>query len=220
MHEYAKAINACLAARAVWEPGDSVLPGDYGVIQHGCFVRLGSVADLGTNLVTHEIKNEGKYQFSRGLRSRQGMSATTAVEWTGEVLSSLDWAGGAGVFLGASKSSLLNIADLGRVVRETLTSKKWGFNWRLVRQVRTLTAGVIAVGGDAASAGKLSLTSIIPTHNANISADVERADGFLLLHRGVNGGVYVHTVRLRPWLSHGSAPLDHELWFDDDFDDE
>lgn len=220
MREYAKAIQACLAARAIWEPGVAVVPGDYGTIQDGCFVRLGSVSDFGAKLRPNEVTDEGKYQFSRGLASRQGVAATTAVEWTGEVLSSLDWAGGAGVFLGASKSSLLSIADLGRVVRETLASKQWAFTWRLVRQVRTLTAGVIALGGDSATAGKLNLTSAIPAHEANVSAHVQRVAGFLFVHRGVSGAVYAHTVRLRPWLAHGAAPLDHELWYDDDLDDE
>jgi hypothetical protein len=219
MREYANAIQACLAARAIWEPGLAVLPGDYGQIQNGCFVRLGSVTDLGAKLLPHETTDEGKYQFSRGLDTRQGVSATTAVEWTGEVLSSLDWAGGAGVFLGASKSSLLSIADLGRIVREVLASAQWGFNWRLVRQVRILTGGVVALAGSSSAAGKLTLSSSIPANEANISAQVKRTDGFHFVHRGVSGAVYAQTVRLRPWLAHGAAPLDHQLYYDDNFDD-
>jgi hypothetical protein len=110
--------------------------------------------------------------------------------------------------------------DLGRVVRETLASKQWGFNWRLVRQVRTFTSGAIALGGNSATKGKVVLTSEIPAQKANISAQGNRADGFLLVQRGVSGAIYAQTVRLRPWLAHGAAPLDHELWYDDDLDDE
>ena len=220
MREYANAIQTCLAARAIWEPGARVVPGDYGQIVNGCFTRLGSVSELGAQLRPCEVTDEGKHQFSRGLSAQEGVSATTRVEWTGELLASLDWAGGAGVFLGAPKSSLFTITDLGRVVRETLATKRWGFAWRLVRQVRTLTGGAIVLGGNSAAAGRLSFEQNIPTQEASVSAKTQRADGFLLAQRGVTGAVYAHTVRLRPWLAHGSAPLDHELWFDDDLDDE
>jgi hypothetical protein len=219
MREYANAVQDCLGARAIWEPGAAVYPGDYGQIVDGCFVRLGSTADLGARLRDPEIKHEGRFEFSRGISARVGVSATTAVEWTGEALSSLSWAGGAGVFLGGSDSHLLTIEDLGRVVREALSSKQWAFNWRLVRQVRTLTNGVVVLGGDATSAGKLALTSDIPLHSANVFTEGRHAQGFLLRRLGIAGAVYAHTVRLRPWLAHGAAPLDHELWYDDDFDD-
>lgn len=220
MRDYGKAIQTCLAARAVWEPGTGVAPGDYGQILTGCFVRMGSVADLGIKLGAHEVAHEGRYEFSRGLSSKQSVSATTAVEWTGELLASIHWAGGAGVFLGAPTSDLLTIADLGRVVRATLATKQWGFAWRLVRQVRTLTRGIVVLGGNSATKGKLAFETEIPAHEAKVSADVTRADGFNLVQRGLSGAVYAHTVRLRPWLAHGSAPLDHELWYEDDLDDE
>jgi hypothetical protein len=220
MRDYAKAIQTCLAARAIWAPGASVLPGDYGQIVNGCFVRLGCTSDLGARLRPPEVANEGKYLFSRGLHSRQDVSATTTVEWTGDAIASLTWAGGAGLFLGAAKSSILNITDLGRVVRETLTTGRWGFTWRLVRQVRNLSGGVIALGGNSAAAGRLHFSSETPVQEAGISAEVERSDGFVLVQRGVSGAVYVHAVRLRPWLAHGAAPLDHDLWYDDDLDDD
>ncbi len=220
MNDYGKAIQTCLGARAVWEPGASVSPGDYGQILDGCFVRLGSLGELGVSLSPHEVVNEGRYQFSRGLSSQQGVSATTAVEWTGELLASINWAGGAGVFLGAPTSDLLTIADLGRVVRATLATKQWGFSWRLVRQVRTLTRGIVVLGGNSATTGKLALETEIPAPEAKISAGTSRASGFNLVQRGVTGAVYAHTVRLRPWLAHGSAPMDHELWYEDDLDDE
>lgn len=219
MREYATAIQDCLGARAVWEPGTEVQPGDYGTIQDGCFVRLGSVTELGAKLRKPEVADEGKFEFSRGVDSHLGVSASTSVEWTGDVVASVDWRGGAGVFISGADSKLITISDLGRVVREALTSQKWGFSWRLVRQVRTLTNGAVILGGTTATAGKVALDSKVPAHHAAVSGEGRRADGFLLLRNGVSGSVYAHTVRLKPWLSHGSAPLDHELWFDDDFDD-
>jgi len=219
MREYANAIQDCVAARAIWEPGVVVQPGDYGEIHAGCFVRLGSVSELGVRLRPAEVSDEGRFEFSRGVDARLGVSATTAVEWTGDAVASVDWAGGAGVFLGGSNSKLLTIADLGRVVREAISSQQWGFNWRLVRQVRALSEGVIILGGTSATAGKLVLNSKIPAHDGKLSADGRRSDGFLLMRRGLSGSVYAHTVRLKPWLTRGSVPLDHEVWYDDDFDD-
>jgi len=201
MREYANAIQDCVAARAIWEPGVVVQPGDYGEIHAGCFVRLGSVSELGVRLRPAEVSDEGRFEFS------------------GDAVASVDWAGGAGVFLGGSNSKLLTIADLGRVVREAISSQQWGFNWRLVRQVRALSEGVIILGGTSATAGKLVLNSKIPAHDGKLSADGRRSDGFLLMRRGLSGSVYAHTVRLKPWLTRGSVPLDHEVWYDDDFDD-
>lgn len=220
MHGYGKSIQTCLAARAVWEPGGNISPGDYGQILNGCFVRLGSVGELGVKLAPPELMSQNRYQFSSGLSSQQDVSATTAVEWTGELLASINWAGGAGLFLGAPTSALLTIADLGRIVRATLATKQWGFSWRLVRQVRTLTRGVVVLGGNSATKGKLDFQSEIPSLEARISAGTSHATGFSLVQRGVSGAVYVHTVRLRPFLTHGSAPLDHELWHEDDLNDE
>jgi hypothetical protein len=97
-------------------------------------------------------------------------------------LISVDWAGGAGVFLGGSNSKLLTIADLGRVVREAINSQQWGFNWWLVRQVRTMSEGAIVLGGTSATAGKLVLNSKFPAHEAKLSAEGRRADGLCDLH--------------------------------------
>jgi len=180
-----EAAIAAVAARAIWEPGVSVQPGDYGKIQDGCFVRLGSISELGARLRHAEVSDEGRFEFSRGVDSQLSASATTAVEWTGDAVASVDWAGGAGVFLGGSKSKLLTLADLGRVVREALSSQKWGFNWRLVRQVRTMSDGTIILGGTSATAGRLLLNSRIPAHEARISTEGSRADGFLLMRRGL-----------------------------------
>jgi len=220
MREYGDAILDCLTARGVWEPGESVVPGDYGQIEQGCFMKLGSVTQLGVKLEPHEETSEGKYEFSRGLDTQQSVSAKAKVEWTGEVISSIQWSGGAGLFLGASKSKLLTISNLGRVVRETLLAGGWGFNWRLVRQVRILNKGIVILGGNSSAAGKLLLSTESPGADAGVSAGVQRSDGFVYVQRDVNGAVYAHVVRLRPWLTHGAAPLDHELWYDDTFDDE
>ncbi len=219
MRDYAKAIQTTLAARAIWEPGQTVIPGDYGIVQDGCFLRLGSVSEIGAKLQNFEVISEGKYEFSQGLSSSQMVSAATKIDWNGEVLASLDWSGGSGIFLGAPKSSLLGINELGRVVREALHSKSWQFNWRLVRQVRTMSKGVIAFGGNLAVAGKLVFDSQVPLTQTKASAQSKRSDGFVHVQHNINGAVYAHTVRLRPWLAHGAAPLDHELWYDDDFDD-
>jgi hypothetical protein len=122
--------------------------------------------------------------------------------------------------LGAPTSDLLTIADLGRVVRATLATKQWGFSWRLVRQVRTLTRGIVVLGGNSATTGKLAIETEIPAPEAKISAGTSHASGFNLVQRGVTGAVYAHAVRLRPFLAHGAAPMDHELWYEDDLDDE
>lgn len=219
-HDYGKAIQRYLAARAIWEPGVRVEPGDYGQIQDGCFLRLGSVKELGTKLAPHEVVNEGRYQFSVGLSSQQGASATTAVEWTGDLLASINWAGGAGVFLAAPTSDIHTIADLGRVVRATLATKSWKFAWRLVRQVRSVNRGIIVLGGNSTTEGKLTFETEVPAHEGSIMAEHRHAAGFSLVKRDLIGAVYAHTVRLLPWLQHGSAPLDHELWYEDDLNDE
>ncbi len=41
MREYANAIQSCLAARAIWEPGVAVVPGDYGQILDAVLCGLG-----------------------------------------------------------------------------------------------------------------------------------------------------------------------------------
>lgn len=221
MRDYGNAILDCLSARGVWEPGESIRPGDYGQIVDACFVRLGSVADVGIHLGQPQVNTEGPYEFSRGFETQQQVSATANVEWTGEAISAIHWKGGAGLFLGSPKSQLLTISDLGQVVKETLQRKGWWkFNWRLVRQVRTVDNGVIALGGNSASSGRISLSATAPLHDGNVAAAVQRSDGFSLLRQAVNGAVYAQVVRLKPFLMHGAAPLDHSLWYEDVSDDE
>jgi hypothetical protein len=220
MHAYSKAIQTCLAARAVWEPGELVMPGDYGVIRGGCFVRMGSVTDIGVRLSRDEVVKEEKYELSRKLASSETIKATTSVSWIGKALASVGWGGGEGVFLGAPSSELLTIPDLGRVVRDALSTERWGFSWRLVRQVRLFEHGVVVLADASSAEGRLNLESVVPTHEGSFHADTRERSGFTLIKKGITGAVYAHVVRLRPWLSHGAAPLDHELWYDDDLEDD
>lgn len=220
MRAYAKAIQATVAARAIWDPGTDIAPGDYGTIQDGCFFRLGSICELGINPGPPDIAEEQHYELSHSLYFNEDCRATTRIDWTGDQLTSIDWAGGAGLFLGAPKSSILALRELGVVVRSVLASRQWNFRWRLVREVRTLSNGVLVLGASSAGQGRVPLapngtdaSTLAPMRAAALS-------GFKLIRMEISGAVFAHTIRLRPWLSQGLAPLDHELWYEDDMDDE
>jgi len=224
MKSYGKAFLRCLAVRAVWEPGENITPGDYGIKMNDCFVKLGSVAEFGIKYEPPELIEDSIYEFSSKLNTNVNASASAKSLWVGEGVSAIEWKGGTGLYIGAKNSKLLTITNLGALAKAILTSRKWGFNWRLVRQVRILDKGIVALVRSSTSAGTLRLSNVKlldETINAGLSTSALTASEFEYLREGVDGAVYVHCVRLKPFLTSGAAPLlDHELWYEDIYDDE
>jgi hypothetical protein len=44
--EYAANVRKHLGYFPVWQPGDSIVPGDIGELNHGIFIRQTSIADF------------------------------------------------------------------------------------------------------------------------------------------------------------------------------
>jgi hypothetical protein len=69
MKIYGKAFLNFLRARGIWEAGKNIIPGDYGIIIDECFVKLGSISELGVISEDPEETEDASFEFSTKLNS-------------------------------------------------------------------------------------------------------------------------------------------------------
>lgn len=208
---YMKAFHRDLSRIPVWEPGDSVDVADYGRIDRGQWLRLGSLTDLIPDLdqsllATREARRDqlslGAHHSVEAAGSGEGKAASAAIN------AKVRFGDGNSLMLRAKGCVTQSLERLGRLAEAIAAAGVWDRRWTLVTQVQRAESFVVVAA--RSGSGDVVVTAKSPAIlDAFLSGTVEA--GADLTFRGASaahfvgrsGPISMNLVRIR-----GADPID------------
>ncbi len=145
---YVRAWAVETGAFAVWQPGDPVAVGDYGLTVHGEFEKLGNIADFRirfrcdtTNRADLVLTSEGVTTEMAGSSAELGLPSLAGARASLKV----KFGRADSIYVRANGVMLTALANLRDLVGELQENGQWDFGWRLVTEVRRCASLVVLV---------------------------------------------------------------------------
>lgn len=198
---YMKAFGTDIRRCAVWEPGRYVAPGDYGKIEDGLWLRLGSIWDMvprppesfsQTHTSRQEVKTIGSAEVTSSHANVGGASISLAIKFKAKN----------SVFGRAAHCETKSLKDLQSIADWLVAAEVWDPTWTLVSEVTSAKSFLVLVctsdGGSAivnANTADMSQSFLNGTLSADVGIEINGAG--VLKYVGRSGPIHMSLVRLK-----------------------
>lgn len=196
---YGSIIWKILKEYAIWQPGDPVSLGDYGVIRDGCFERMGNIRDHAGEI---EILTRTNLLPQLSLQSKHSVERSPLVR----DLVRLSFAFGKthGVVLSARDIRVNTFLELPKTARLIAGIKGWDRSWYVVTSVRNAGKFFLLITRDQkiSMEGPAGKIEELMAGNPEDDASVQLSGALSLKLVGENAPL---SVRLHQLKSRGEA---------------
>ncbi|ACU63477.1 hypothetical protein [Chitinophaga pinensis] len=139
---YGHTIWKMLREYAIWQPGDIVALGDFGVIRDNCFERIGNIRDY---ISDTEIKAKANELGEVSVRSDYDVERSNQKDI---VNLNYQFKKNNGVLLSAREVQVNTFLELQKTARLIAAEERWDRSWFVVTSVRTAGRFVLVISKD------------------------------------------------------------------------
>ena len=191
---YGRTIWRSLNEYAVWQPGSYVQIGDYGVMDNGCFKRIGNISEFIEDLNFDLQKFQQESVTIKSDRSNDSWANLTAA-----VRLLIEYQKNFGVLLVIKDSQIESAINLQQLSSTIAGSEKWNRSWFLVTTLRKASEYSLHIskGKSAAIEGSAKDIEQFLQGNLQLSSSISFKGDFALEIKGKDAPVSVGLHRLR-----------------------
>ncbi|MFT3912388.1 MAG: hypothetical protein QM737_23375 [Ferruginibacter sp.] len=203
--KYKKSIANELNRFAIWEPGENISLGDYGVVENGDFQKMGNIKDDFKTQFSIQRTPKSFWEYASVGTKHSDNSSTVGLDGkqipvNGKACFQISFENAFSLFIRTNNSVNSNIANLNEVCKQLRTIKQWKFKWCFVVGIKAADNSIILMNskansnilieGSAAAITKFSNVTINSKHKIEISGDAA------LKYVGIKGPFLMVLVQL------------------------
>lgn len=202
--DYATSIRKEIDRYAVWEPGEPLQLGDYGLLHDKTFEKRGNISEFGATF-HHAESKPALYEFTSDgtTMSEASVDGSTTVGGPGGSRFSLEFkfSRDHGLVIRAAESYTTEISDLHMLAMALRKLPRWEFRWKIVAVLRTASNATILMSRSANSSVKIegSADAVQEFKLGNLKAELGLAItgevGYKMV--GAQGPILLDLVHLR-----------------------
>ena len=227
--EYSSSVRRELSRYAVWEPGQRVELGDYGVLRDRTFGTEGNISRFGVPAPKIKESTPSTFGFlSAGASIHQfgmdGSIATPGIDSVVPVNAALElkFTSSGGLFIRSAHSYTREIINLGEIATSLRRHPQWEFRWKIVSVVRIVSTATVLMSNSRDTAvrveGRVDAIEHLQLGNLKSNSGLSFSGAVGYERLGVTGPLLIDLIRIRRFFGNPQRAMSSHSLSDEPFE--